>query len=489
MVRFLDATLKLGCVALLGVLFFLVQRHGWQGKYWVLPITIACLLGITRLQANKRVNVTLLLLSLAGGAFLVEFVLTTTEEPTWLQRSKPQNPFQWGEDYKAQRMTLAAQVGRSFDTRSRLEVMRDLRRQGIEAWPSIVPHTLFIGWPDAIREPSIQIKGQPILPLGGISDVPTVYCNENGNYVIYNSDEHGFRNPKGLWSLPSLDIAIIGDSYAHGACVEERESFAGVIRARYPATLNLGSDGIGPLMELAELKEYAAPFRPKVVLWFYFEMNDMGELEEEKHTLLMNYLTLEFTQGMLASQSDIDQALKAHVTQVAERLQNRSMLLAFFGRLRDPDSRGTQVQRLLTMANVRARLEQFFTQISDVDVRADLPTSRQAPPHQEEDLSLFARTLGEAHKTVRRWGGTLVFVYLPEYGRYAQHAWYNGDRESVLRIVRDSGLPLIDLHQTFAAQDDPLDLFPFRRDGHYAPAGHQLVAREVLAHLDRLSGL
>lgn len=487
--RLADATLKLGCALLLGLLAFLVHRHGWEAKYWVLPVAILGLFGVLRLEANLRVNTSLLLLSLAGGAFLVEFALAVTEEPAWLQKSKPQNPFQWSEGFIAQRMTLPHQVGRSFDTRSRLKVMRDLRRQGIEAWPSIGPQVLFIGWPDAYQRSSITIKGQPILPLAGISDVATVYCNENGNYVIYNSDEHGFRNPKGLWSRATLDIVMIGDSYAHGACVEEAESFAGAIRSRYTSTLNLGSDGNGPLMELATLREYAAPFRPKIVLWFYFDMNDMGELEREQGSFLMKYLTPAFTQGLRTSQPDIDQALKAHVSRVAEGLQNRSVLPAFFERFRDPDRRSTELQRLLTLADVRARLEQFFPQIPHVRAQEDLSTSRQAPPHQEKDLALFARTLEEARKTVQGWGGTLVFVYLPEYKRYASQGWYSGDREAVLQIVEDSGISLIDLHPAFVAQSDPLELFPFRQDGHYNPAGHRLVAREVLTHLDRLSRL
>lgn len=34
-----------------------------------------------------------------------------------------------------------------------------------------------------------------ILPLAGISHATTVYCNELGQYTIYQRDEHGFHNP------------------------------------------------------------------------------------------------------------------------------------------------------------------------------------------------------------------------------------------------------------------------------------------------------
>ena len=67
----------------------------------------------------------------------------------------------------------------------------------------------------------------------------------------------------------------VGDSFTHGACVPSEDNFVGVIRADHPATANLGMDSNGPLLMLASLKEYALRFRPKTVLWFYFEGNDL----------------------------------------------------------------------------------------------------------------------------------------------------------------------------------------------------------------------
>lgn len=50
-----------------------------------------------------------------------------------------------------------------------------------------------------------------------------------------------------------------------------------------PRTLNLGMGGIGPLHELAILKEYGSVVRPKVVLWVYYEGNDLADLSHEKN--------------------------------------------------------------------------------------------------------------------------------------------------------------------------------------------------------------
>jgi hypothetical protein len=61
----------------------------------------------------------------------------------------------------------------------------------------------------------------------------------------------------------------------------------------------------------------------------------------------------------------------------------------------------------------------------------------------------------------------------------------NPDRDSVLNIARDIGLPIIDLASVFARHADPLGLFPFRLADHYNEEGHRLAADTILAHLPR----
>src|SRR5882672_7352539 len=44
-----------------------------------------------------------------------------------------------------------------------------------------------------------QFNGQ-LYPLGGISSTHVMLCYENGYWAEYDSDEHGFNNPKSLWN-------------------------------------------------------------------------------------------------------------------------------------------------------------------------------------------------------------------------------------------------------------------------------------------------
>src|SRR5207247_577135 len=96
--------------------------------------------------------------------------------------------------------------------------------------------------------------------------------------------------------------------------VPSEKNFVALIRNRYPATLNLGETGNGPLTELATLKEYLPGLKPKIVLWCYFEGNDLADLKgEHANALLMSYLNGNYSQGLLREQANIDQALTIYL--------------------------------------------------------------------------------------------------------------------------------------------------------------------------------
>lgn len=292
---------------------------------------------------------------------------------------------------------------------------------------AIGPQLLFRRRAHSYQDSLIAIEGVPVLPLGGISNTT---------------------------------------------------NFASLIRQRYPTTLNLGEDGDGPLLELATLKEYVPSLHPRVVLWFYFEMNDMGELLHEKQTFLTKYLTPGYTNGLIAKQPEIDRALKSHVERAMVNFTRRVDLIMFFEHMLDPLSHSDEFEDLIKLGHIRRTFLMAFHK-----PEGERQFHPPNPALTREDLDLFGKVLSEAKTTVAGWGGTLVFIYLPQYERYTKPEYVNKDRDQVLRIVMGLNLPLIDLHHSFEAQADPLNLFPFRRYGHYNENGHRVVAQEVLKFL------
>ena len=471
--RFANIVLVSGGVLCVLILLYSLYYYGLTGTrsftgptgmvlYCGVPALLAgALFAALRLETFKRINIALLLVSIGLSIHAANLVLALADV-----RLASANRTLWFRPGDLEDLVaVAREHDVAFDTRSKLQVINDLKAEGIHAVPSIVPLILLTKRPDATRKSAITLDGVETLPHGGISNRVTVHCNEAGKYVIYESDEHGFHNPKGIWGTNSLDIVALGDSFTQGSCVPSDKNFVSVIREHYPKTLNLGMSGQGPLNTLATLKDYVQALKPNVVLWFFFEGNDVADLFYERQSpLLMRYLDGGFSQRLGERQTEIDQALATYIEGEAARSESDSPRKAS----ETLDRARRLLERLVKLSPLRQRLGLVY---------GDSPESGLA---DASVMDLFDRAVRETKATVDRWGGRLYFVYLPERDSCFDSSRTLADRTQVLSIVEAAGIPVIDLYPVFRSQRDPLALFPFRRLGHYNEKGHRLVGEEVL---------
>jgi hypothetical protein len=486
LVRFASIVLAGSGILCVLILFYSIYHYGLTGRrsftspmgmvlYYGVPALLAgALFASLRLEALRRITLALLLLSIglsihAANLFLAltDARMTAANRTLWLRAGDAEDIFE-----------LAREHGVKFDTRNKLQVISDLNAKGIDAVPSLIPLVLLKQQPDGTRRSVITLDGVETLPHGGISNRVTVYCNEEGEWVVYESDEHGFHNPKGIWS-DSVDIVALGDSFTQGGCVPSDKNFVSVIREGYPKTLNLGMAGQGPLNTLATLRDYVEPLKPKIVLWFFYEGNDVGDLLYERQSpLLMRYLEGNFSQSLDGRQAEIDRALATYIESekaartVAERPRKMSEKI---GRAR---------HFLGSLIKLNALRQRFGLVYGDSSQATQYLGS---DPTANTMMDLLERALREAKTTVDTWGGRLYFVYLPERDTCIDASRAVGDRGQIMTMVRKVGIPLLDLHYAFRAQSDPLALFPFRRLGHYNQKGHRLVGDEVIKSIS-LSG-
>lgn len=353
---------------------------------------------------------------------------------------------------------------------SRLAVIQDLQRRGINARPALMAYVIVKGPVlGAGPSPSVDVEGRPTLPLAGVSRCVSVDCKEGRDWLIYESDEHGFHNPPGLWEAAPIDIVAVGDSFTLGSCVPSDQNMVARVRERYPLTVNLGCSGNGPLMMLAGLREYMPHLRPKVVLWCYFSGNDLLDLEfESHHALLVRYLEDGFSQGLLARQAALDRALDRYIGEA---------LPDFLRRNRSSPVR--VVVDTLLLRHLRSRLLLGAQEL--------LAPGRGYPDFMtpEENYQLFERILVAARTMAQAQGSALYFVYLPAraelFGRKESRDLAEARRRRVLALVRDMGLPLIDVREEFESHGGP-ELFVCERC-HYSPEGYQRAAQKVLGVL------
>ena len=412
------------------------------------PAALALLLALAlRLRRPARINLALVLASVGVAVFLFESYLTVMDPKS--------AAFAKGKEL---RLNAARADGRPVDPRTRLEVVRDLRAQGVDAVPPVGGGGHF-----TVAEPS----GRVLPILAGVSMARTVLCGEAGQYIIYDADEHGFNNPHGLHERAPLHAALLGDSYTHGDCVLPEASIAGHVRAVFPATLNLGVRGTGPLHQFATFREYAAPLRPRFVVWNWFEGNDLRDLNRELTWVpLRDYLATDAPFGLKNWQADVDRTLRAAIdTQMHQRTP--SWLIDF-----------------LLLRSIRHRLGLAAGEYVSDENRAS-----------KVQMAIAEGIFTAVRDAVQSWGGELIVVYLPASARYCgkvpawreycafawtqyQKGWLD-HRDDMLAIFARLGLPIVDGHAAFADTGRPEDMFYFG-GSHYSPEGYRVVAEALL---------
>ena len=352
----------------------------------------------------------------------------------------------------------AIATGRPFDTRTRYQAYLDLVEAGIDVYPSLSV-AQFLGMNGQEGE------ANKILPLAGISKKMTLFCNESGEYVTYQSDEHGFNNPTGLYMAGHIDIALIGDSFTHGACVAPGEDIASQLRRTGKTIINLGYNGNGPLIKLAIIKEYAEFLRPKIVLWVYYEGNDLTDLSmEQKLSNLLSYLDRDHSQNLYKRQVEVDKFLIQYFNEKIEKFKKKS----------------TEDNQFATHSKL-SKIIRLYLYLRTI-LRRAFSFSPPIPPPSP----LFENILKEAKERTSAWGGTLYFIYLPAWQRYGTEVNHGKllHRDQVLSTVSRLKIPIIDVHEAFSRHPDPLSFFPFRLPGHYVAKGYEMVAAVIQTYLE-----
>jgi lysophospholipase L1-like esterase len=417
--------------------------------YYVITITALFFL-VAVLYVCKdetKVNLALLLCSIVVSIYIIEILLSLISLGIVdINRSHP---------LQNKKMAIAREKGVPFDTRTKLQITMDLRKNALNAYPHVFPA-------NNIGTDGLNYNGTKIYPLGAISNTTTVYCNEESEPVIYETDEHGFRNPKGQYDTDNLDVALIGDSFAQGFCVKNGDDIAGQLRGKNIKVLNLGMGGSGPLIELGILSEYAQPAKPKHVFWLYYEGNDMPNLGWEKTPTLMKYIEKDFLQNLVYRQDIVDNAL---IADIEDTLANKikeyvkaEKLISFTEK-----AKGFVIQTV-KLHNLRLKLGVHGNCSFNIN-------------------PMFKDILVQAKSRTEGWGGQLYFVYLPAYDRYMNNMcrkrMFHLQKDKITAMAKGLNINLLDMTEHFDAQSDPASLFR----GHYNAEGYSLVAQKIEEYL------
>lgn len=102
--------------------------------------------------------------------------------------------------------------------------------------------------------------------------------------ITFTYDRWGYRNTH---EMEHADVVLLGDSYVEGWYVSDGETVAARLAERLGRPVaDLGVAGYGTLQELRVLKGDAVARAPRVVVWFFFEGNDLYDDQHFENYLL-----------------------------------------------------------------------------------------------------------------------------------------------------------------------------------------------------------
>lgn len=330
-----------------------------------------------------------------------------------------------------------------YDKRSKFKIYKDLKKNNKNITLAVPPFSyLFEGNLNKIKK--------DIFPLSGISNSKTIHCNESGFYSIYQSDRYGFNNPDKEWDNEEVEILLIGDSFAHGACVNRPNDIGSVLRNLTDSPIiNLGYSSSGPLIEYASLREYA-PKKTNHIVWIYFEGNDLDDLQIELQSKLLNkYITnLNYSQ----------------------KLKNNQMLIDLVSNQLLVNEKKYYIKNFIKLGNFVNFIKQhILSNNNKIYQKID----------EKKNINDFIDIIKLANKFAKNNNSKFYFVYLPDTRRLIQK-YSNKNYDSIKYEINRLGIPFLDINKEVVEKEkNPLILFPFEIINHYNSYGYNKVANSI----------
>ena len=298
------------------------------------------------------------------------------------------------------------------------------------------------------------------------------YSNENGNYKIYKNDKYGFRNDNKIYDKKIINL-IIGDSFAEGLPLEQNKNVSSILIDKFDLnTANFGIAGTSLISYYAVFKEYAKQIKPENVILFYYEGNDFLMLNSEKNSFLSKYLKENFIQNLIKKNYEVNKSLKILENYTQDKY---SILME------------KEIQKEKNLFNKEKMID--FLEIQNL--RSILNIDLSVPDYSME-TNLFKTIIRNINEQTQEWGGELILVYVPSWGRYNDKYKFEGNnakyifnlKNSLINYLKESSIKYIDLDKEFTKSNNPSKYYNFDFYGHFNDEGYMLLSELINSKLN-----
>ncbi len=283
-----------------------------------------------------------------------------------------------------------------------------------------------------------------------------------GYYHKWQTDRYGFRNFDDVWDKNEVEAILLGDSYLMPG--EMNESISANLKKLINENRKLEKDtegsvielaisGGGTLYEYAIAKEYMLNKKVKNLILFYFEPNDLTNLQTElKDPILNKYFEQEkFIQNLIYKQNIVDSMYNN--SDYAKLYQNNRANSAF--------SKLTISQKL-KFRKYKFEWSRFakFYELRELTIESK----------KNKPLDEFKILMKKFKKLSKNNNTNFYFVYVPGINRYLKNFEVNESSvyyEEIIKILKNLEINIIDLNKLlYSKVSNPLKYFPLESFGH-----------------------
>ena len=313
-----------------------------------------------------------------------------------------------------------------------------------------------------LRDLSENLNATPLAPQ---PNSHLYFCNEGYGLIKYKTDRFGYRNQDNLWDK-KIDIVLIGDSFVHGACVDQKNTLAGQLLRSWN-TLNLGTYGNHAIHYAALEKVFLPIIKPKFAITIFYANDNDDDIGsrvydayiygDEQYFEDVSPLTLSKNIQKFYEQSDA----------LIEKLLSGS---------ESPDeyiqkyTKSNPVKKALKYLSLPTIRSQVKTYLKILGLKKSLPLSNV----------LAIDTLKEECSRV---GCVPVVAYIPNSSFWRADARSAKYLESLAAYCRSKGLLFVDSSSALGSSKEEVYAV---KGPHLSPVGYQIVARELSAAIAEL---
>lgn len=312
-----------------------------------------------------------------------------------------------------------------------------------------------------LRDLSISLRAAPLAPQPSSN---LYFCNEGYGLIKYKTDRFGFRNKDALWDQ-KIDVVLFGDSFTHGACVDDTKTISGQLLAKVN-TLNLGTYGNHAIHYASLEKVFIPVIKPKFAVTIFYANDNDADKDSHFYDAYFSGNEPYFDQsnGALTLSKDI-QNFYSQADVLIDKLLSGEQSPDEYIKNYSKTKWTSKFLKYLKLPTLRRQIENYLRASGYI---TKLPSSN----------ILAIDTLESECKI---YGCIPVIAYIPNsnFWRADPRSIYYADSLAAYCKVR--GIKFVDVTQLIIEAGDNA----FATKGpHLSPHGYQLVAGELLKAID-----